>query len=218
MLEACKPLADFVCVSNTKYSTLTVNEMPGTGLLASGALYQPEVDLELYIEWMVLHRDLTGLKVSGANHTSDNVVTNLALAVEGLKESHLKGTREAVRLPLTTVSKAFRDSNTRCLLALCEACDTGDFPPMYQAWAGQQKNDRVQHILQDHLDNCATSFDNEAPFVTTATLKSFQNLRFSGTGGNSISSGLLPFAFIPRHESATTMKHRLEAINQVDTY
>ena len=60
LLEACKPLADFVRVSNTKHSTLT-GDMPGTNLSAPGSLYHPEVDLELYMERMVLHRDLTGL-------------------------------------------------------------------------------------------------------------------------------------------------------------
>ena len=55
-------------------------------------------------------------------------------------------------------------------------------------------------------------------FVTRATLKLFQNLDFSDTDGNNISDGLLPFAFIPRHELATTMKQRMEAISQVDTY
>ena len=64
-LEACKSLADFVRVSNTKHSTLTGNEMPRIGLLALGMLFQPEVDLELYMERMVLHRDLAGLKKSG---------------------------------------------------------------------------------------------------------------------------------------------------------
>ena len=51
-----------------------------------------------------------------------------------------------------------------------------------------------------------------------AALKAFQNLHFSGTDGNNISEGLLPYAFIPLHESATTMKQCLEALSQVDTY
>ena len=51
-----------------------------------------------------------------------------------------------------------------------------------------------------------------------AALKWFQNLRFSGTDRNNISDGLLSFDFTPRHESAMTMKQRLEAISQVDTY
>ena len=55
LLEACKPLADFVRVSNTKHSTLIGNEMPGTGLLGPGSFDQPEVDLELYMERMVSH-------------------------------------------------------------------------------------------------------------------------------------------------------------------
>ena len=84
---------------------------------------------------------------------------------------------------------------------------------MYQAWEGKRKNDRVQHILQDHLDSCATVFDTEARFVTT-----FQNLSFSSTDGNNISDGLLSFPFIPRHELATAMKQCLKAISQVDTY
>ena len=66
----------------------------------------------------------------------------------------------------------------------------------------------MQHILQDHLDS----------YATVLALKAFQNLRFSGIDGNNISDGLLPLTFIPRHESATTMKQRLEAFSQVDTY
>ena len=54
--------------------------------------------------------------------------------------------------------------------------------------------------------------------MTTAALKMFQNLRYSGTDGNDIYDGLLPFAFILRHESSTTMIERLEAMNQVVTY
>ena len=92
--------------------------------------------------------------------------------------------------------EAFRDSNTRHLLALCQVCDTGDLPPVYQAWAGKRENDRIQLILQDHLDSCATVFNTEAPFATRAALKLFQNLCFNGSDGNNISDGLLPFAFI----------------------
>ena len=151
---------------------LTGNKVRGTGLSAPGALYQPEVDLELYMERMVLHRDLTnqGLKVSGVDHTSNNVVVTLTSAVETLKETHLQGTREAVRTPVTTVREAFRGSNTRRILALCQVCDNGDLPPVYQAWAGKRKNDHIQHILQNRLNSCATIFDTEAPFVTTAAL------------------------------------------------
>ena len=47
LLEACKPLADFVRVFNIKYSMLTGNAMPETGLSAPGTLFQREVDLEL---------------------------------------------------------------------------------------------------------------------------------------------------------------------------
>ena len=105
-------MADFVRVSNTKHSTLTRREMPGTDLLAPGVLYQPEVDLELYMKQMVLHRNLTGLNVSGVDHTSNHVVATLALAVEALKESHLQGTQETARKPVTTVRKAFEDSTS----------------------------------------------------------------------------------------------------------
>ena len=68
------------------------------------------------------------------------------------------------------------------------------------------------------IASCATVLNYEVLFVTTAALKSFQNLHFSGTDGNNISNGLLPFAFILWHESAMTMKQRLEAMNQVDMY
>ena len=140
LLEACKPLADFVCVSNTKHSTLT-GDMPGTGLSATGSLYQPEVDLKLYMEHMVLHQDLTGLNVYGMDHTSNHVVATLASAVEALKKFHLQGTHKTVRAPITTVRDAFGEANTQRLLALCQVGDTCDLPPVYQAWAGKKNND-----------------------------------------------------------------------------
>ena len=77
--------------------------------------------------------------MSGVDHTSNHVVATLALAVEALKESHLQGSRETVRLPLTTVRDAFGKSNTRHLLALCQIGETGNLPPIYQAWAGKKK-------------------------------------------------------------------------------
>ena len=172
LLEACKPLADFVRVSNTNHSTLT-GDMPGTGLLALGSLYQPKVDLELYMERIVLHQNLTGLNVSRVDHTSNHVVTTLALAMEALKEFRLQGACETVRAPITTVGDTFGESNTRRLPALCQVGDTGDLPPVYQAWTDKKKNDRVQHMLQDHLDSCAAALDTEALFVTTTALKLF---------------------------------------------
>ena len=144
LLEACKPLVDFVCVSNTKHATHT-GEMPGTGLSATGSLYHPEVDLELYMERMVLHRDITGLKMLGGDHTPNYVVATLASAVEDLKESHLQ-TRETVRAPITTVRDAFWESNTQRLLALCQVGDTSDLPPVYQAWTSTKKRPRTTHI------------------------------------------------------------------------
>ena len=120
LLEAC----------NTKYSTLT-GDMPGTGLSAPGSLYQPKVDLELYMERMVLHRDLMGLNVYGADHASNHVVATLALAVEALKESHLQCSRKTVHAPITTVRDTFGESNTHRILALCQVGDTGNLHPMY---------------------------------------------------------------------------------------
>ena len=167
----------------------------------------------------MLHWDLSGLKSLGAKTTPNHVVATLASAVEALEESHLQGTREVDRVqPVTTVREAFGESNTRRLSALCQVGDNEDFPAFYQAWAGKRKNGCIQHILQDHLDSCVTVLDYKAPFATTAALKLFQNLGFSGTDDNNISNGLLPSVFIQRHESATRMKQQLEAINQVDTY
>ena len=113
--------------------------MPGTGLLGPGSFDQPEVDLELYMERMVLHWDLMGLNVSGVDQTSNHVVATLASTEETLKESHLQGSRETVYAPVTTVKDAFGESKTRRLLALCQVGDTGNLPPVYQAWAGKRK-------------------------------------------------------------------------------
>ena len=156
LLEACKLLAGFVRASNTKLSMLTGNEMPGTGLLAQGTLFKPEVDLELYSERTVLHRDLTGLKTLGANPARNHIVATLASAVEALKESHLQDTREVARVqPIRIMREVFGESNTRCLLALCQVGDAKNLPAVHQAWAGKQKTNHIQHILQDHVDSCA---------------------------------------------------------------
>ena len=171
------------------------------------------------MERMVLHRDLTGLNMLVIEHAPSHVVATLASVVKALKESHLQSLCDTARAPVTTIRDAFRESNTRRLLALCQVGDTDNLPPVsYQAWASKKKNDQVQHILQDHLDSCATVLESEASFVTTAALKAFQNLRFSDTDGNNVSDGLLPFVFIPRHKLATTTKQGLEALSQVDTY
>ena len=112
--------------------------MPGTGLSAPGTLFQPEVDLELYMERMVLHRDLTGLKSSGVETAPNHAVATLVSAVEALKESHLQGTQEVAQVqPISTGREAFGESNTRSLLALCQVGDTKDLPAVYQAWAGK---------------------------------------------------------------------------------
>ena len=76
------------------------------------------------MERMVLHQDLTGRKVSGANHTSTHVVAILALAVEALKEIHLQGTWETDHALVTTAREAFGESYTWRLLALCQVGDT----------------------------------------------------------------------------------------------
>ena len=137
LLEACKSLADFVRVSNTKHSTLT-GDMPGTSISAPGSLYQPKVDLELYMEYMVLHRDLTGLNVSGADHISNLVVATLTLAVEALEESHLQGARKTVRALVTTVRDTFGESSTQRLLAMCLVGDTRRSSPRLPGF-GRQK-------------------------------------------------------------------------------
>ena len=64
----------------------------------------------------------------GTDHTLNNVVATLALAVEALKEFHLQEIRETSRAPVIIVREAFGDSNTRHLLVLCQVGDTGDPP------------------------------------------------------------------------------------------
>ena len=86
-------------------------------------------------------------------------------------KSQLQGTRELARRDvqlITTVREAYGESNTCRLLALCQVGDTKDLPVVYNTWAGKQKNNCIRHILQDHLDSCATVLDCKAPFVTTA--------------------------------------------------
>ena len=221
LLEACKPLADFVRIFNRFYSSMMNDGVFGSGLSLPGILFQQEIDQELYKEWMVLHWDLTGLQSLTTKTMPNAFVASLTSAVEALKDAQLQGNADNTRQglhPVATLREVFEESNTRHLLALCQVEDTEDLPEVYKAWAGKKKNDGVHHILQAHLDLCATALDCEAPFVTTAALKPFQNLRFSGVDVNNISDRLLPFAFIPRHELVTTIKQRHEALNQVDIY
>ena len=86
--------------------------------------------MELYMERMVLYRDLTGLKSLAAKKKPNVVVVSHTLALEALKESQLQGNIEPARHDLYTITplgEAFEESNTRrLLLALCQVGDTED--------------------------------------------------------------------------------------------
>ena len=123
LLEACKPLAIVITIFNTYYKSNVGNDVPGSGLSVPGKLFQQEIDLELYMEQMVLHWDLTGLQSLTAKMTPNAVVASLTLTIEVLKDSQLHGkngnARQETYLTMM-VQEAFRESNARHLLALCK--------------------------------------------------------------------------------------------------
>ena len=68
------------------------DEVPGSGLSVPCILFQQEIDLELYMERMVMHQDLTGLQSLAVAETAPNaVVVSFLLATEALKDAQLQG-------------------------------------------------------------------------------------------------------------------------------
>ena len=86
LLETCKPLADFMRTSNA----FTNNEVPGSGVALPGMLFKQDIDLELYMDRMALHQDLTGLQALPIETPPNMMVAPLTLAVEPLKDAELQ--------------------------------------------------------------------------------------------------------------------------------
>eukprot|EP00536_Pseudo-nitzschia_multiseries_P014180 jgi/Psemu1/37770/gm1.37770_g len=73
-------------------------------------------------------------------------------------------------------------------------------------------------IFQSQVATCAAEFLIQAPLVTTAALKKFQDGNFHGTDPFDVADGIFPLAFTPPGGSAASLKRDQEAAATVAAY
>eukprot|EP00536_Pseudo-nitzschia_multiseries_P018179 jgi/Psemu1/54452/gm1.54452_g len=73
-------------------------------------------------------------------------------------------------------------------------------------------------VLQSQVPTDAYNLGIQAPLITTAVLKRFQDCNFYGTDPFDVADGILPLAFTPPGGSAATLKREHEAAANVAAY
>eukprot|EP00536_Pseudo-nitzschia_multiseries_P003552 jgi/Psemu1/8083/gm1.8083_g len=86
------------------------------------------------------------------------------------------------------------------------------------AWAQKSKHERTHMIFQSQVAARASELGIQAPLITTAALKRFQDGNFHGTDLFDVADGILPMAFTPPGGSATTLKQEQEAATNLESY
>eukprot|EP00536_Pseudo-nitzschia_multiseries_P019583 jgi/Psemu1/61651/gm1.61651_g len=173
----------------------------------------------------VLYRDLPGLKTPShpgqplAPGQPAGVDPTLAATLTALANQQLKLSEGLdQRRPPATVKNTWGPLYTQRLLLLCGKLEEADLPPIYQAWAQKGKHEKTHMIFQSQVATCAAEFLIQAPLVTTAALKKFQDGNFHGTDPFDVADGILPLAFTPPGGSAASLKREQEAAATVAAY
>eukprot|EP00536_Pseudo-nitzschia_multiseries_P004909 jgi/Psemu1/11243/gm1.11243_g len=96
--------------------------------------------------------------------------------------------------------------------------DEANLSPIYTAWARKSKHKKTHVIFQSQVATSAYNLGIQAPLVTTAILKRFQDCNFYGTYHFDVADGILPLAFTPSGGSAATLKREHEAAANVAAY
>eukprot|EP00536_Pseudo-nitzschia_multiseries_P016623 jgi/Psemu1/46940/gm1.46940_g len=181
--------------------------------------------LTLYMRNQVLYRDLPGLKKPShpgqplAPGQPAGVDPTLAATLTALANQQLKLSEGLdQRRPPATVKNTWGPLYTQRLLLLCGKLEEADLPPIYQAWAQKGKHEKTHMIFQSQVATCAAEFLIQAPLVTTAALKKFQDGNFHGTDPFDVADGILPLAFTPPGGSAASLKREQEAAATVAAY
>eukprot|EP00536_Pseudo-nitzschia_multiseries_P010183 jgi/Psemu1/25282/gm1.25282_g len=197
----------------------------GVHFATPGTPFRGEPGLTLYMRNQVLYRDLPGLK--NRSHPGQppapgqpaGVDPTLAATLTALANQQLKLSEGLdQRRPPATVKNTWGPLYTQRLLLLCGKLEEADLPPIYQAWAQKGKHEKTHMIFQSQVATCAAEFLIQAPLVTTAALKKFQDGNFHGTDPFDVADGILPLAFTPPGGSAASLKREQEAAATVAAY
>eukprot|EP00536_Pseudo-nitzschia_multiseries_P012565 jgi/Psemu1/32459/gm1.32459_g len=129
----------------------------------------------------------------------------LTAAVTALTDHQLKLSESMDHKKSQSVRTTWGPLYTQRLLLLC-------------AWAQKSKHERTHMIFQSQVAARASELGIQAPLITTAALKRFQDGNFHGTDPFDVADGILPMAFTPPGGSAATLKREQEAAAIVAAY
>eukprot|EP00536_Pseudo-nitzschia_multiseries_P013835 jgi/Psemu1/36582/gm1.36582_g len=209
----CKPLLDTLRAVGTQPTTL----LGAIRLLEPGPAFRAEANLRAYMKKHVLLQDLPDL--AGAAPADPTLTTAFAaLTNQQLRLSESLDQRQQESSKLHTVREVWGDLYTERLLLLCGKTTEADLPPIYTAWAKKSKHEKTHMILQSQVATDAYNLGIQAPLITTAVLKRFQDCNFYGTDPFDVADGILPLAFTPPGGSAATLKREHEAAANVAAY
>eukprot|EP00536_Pseudo-nitzschia_multiseries_P017565 jgi/Psemu1/51423/gm1.51423_g len=167
----------------------------------------------------VLLRDLPGLRVGPAAPADPTLTAAFsALTDQQLRLSESLDQRRQESSKLHSVRAVWGDLYTERLLLLCGKTTEADLPPIYTAWVKKSKHEKTHMILQSQVATDAYNLGIQAPLITTAVLKRFQDCNFYGTDPFDVADGILPLAFTPPGGSAATLKREHEAAANVAAY
>eukprot|EP00536_Pseudo-nitzschia_multiseries_P017797 jgi/Psemu1/52575/gm1.52575_g len=203
--DICKPLLDTLRAVGTQPTTL----LGAIRLLEPCPSFQAEASLRAYMKKNVLLRDLPGIAGSAP---ADSTLT---AAFSALTDHHLRlseslDQRRQESSKLHSVREVWGALYTERLLLLCGKTTEADLPPIYTAWDKKSKHEKTHMILQSQVATDAYNLGIQAPLITTAVLKQFQDCNFYGTDPFDVADGILPPAFTPPGGSVATLKREHE--------
>eukprot|EP00536_Pseudo-nitzschia_multiseries_P016057 jgi/Psemu1/44760/gm1.44760_g len=210
LMESCTPLFNTLRLAGT-----TATEPGGSPMLQQpGPFFRNETGLISYMKLKVMYRDLPELARTGAPPGDPK----LTAAVTALTDHQLKLSENMDHKRSQTVKTTWGPLYTQRLLLLCGKQEEANLPPIYQAWAQKSKHERTHMIFQSQVAARASELGIQAPLITTAALKRFQDGNFHGTDPFDVADGILPMAFTPPGGSAATLKREQEAAATVAAY
>eukprot|EP00536_Pseudo-nitzschia_multiseries_P011744 jgi/Psemu1/29809/gm1.29809_g len=210
LMESCTPLFNTLLLAGT-----TATEPGGNPKLHQpGPSFRSETDLTNYMKHKVMYRDLPELEWP-RDTPGDPALT---AAVTALTDHQLKLSESMDHKKSQSVRTTWGPLYTQRLLLLCGKQEEANLPPIYQAWAQKSKHERTHMIFQSQVAARASELGIQAPLITSAALKRFQDGNFHGTDPFDVADGILPMAFTPPGGSAATLKREQEAAATMVAY
>eukprot|EP00536_Pseudo-nitzschia_multiseries_P015006 jgi/Psemu1/40914/gm1.40914_g len=185
LMESCTPLFNTLRLAGT-----TATEPGGNPKLHQpGPSFRSETGLTNYVKHKVMYRDLPELE----------------------RPWDTPGDPALTAAKSQSVRTTWGPLYTQPSLLLCGKQEEANLPPIYQAWAQKSKHERTHMIFQSQVAARASELGIQAPLITTAALKRFQDGNFHGTDPFDVADGILPMAFTPPGGSVATLKREQEA-------